>query len=205
MSEWIELNLPYDVLEFFDPGKDLVYPDLSEKAKKQIGYNQDDLAQIKEDTLPKYDDYERYDKLHEIDDEISANLNQHFEDQNDEWKAARVAALKNHDNEDAKSLGRYLEKVLVLDNWKLNQPEIIAWDAEYKKRSKLFHEENNKKSFSGIGLNKPGTLVEVELDGKLYQFLIGHINNVRGVCDDCVQFDRSTIVKRYKVIWSEEE
>jgi len=52
-------------------------------------------------------------------------------------------------------------------------------------------------SFSKRDLNKPGTLIELK-NGK--QYLIGDINVMRGVCDDCVAFESSTIVKRYKVL-----
>jgi len=55
-------------------------------------------------------------------------------------------------------------------------------------------------SFESLGLNKPGTLIDVE--DKIY--LIGHINLSCGVCDDCTEFEYDAIVKRYKVIWEED-
>lgn len=55
-------------------------------------------------------------------------------------------------------------------------------------------------SFRRKGLNKPGTLIETE-NGV---FLIGHINPLRGVCDDCTEFPIETIIRRYKIIWREE-
>ena len=58
------------------------------------------------------------------------------------------------------------------------------------------------KSFSGSeGLNKPGTLVRVE--GEV--FLIGHINTIAGVCDDCCEFSNEAIIVAYKVVWEEEK
>lgn len=61
----------------------------------------------------------------------------------------------------------------------------------------------NGDSFCGRGLNNPGTIVEV--DGKMH--LIGTINELGGVCDDCVGFDGDSIVTRYKVAykWHEAE
>jgi hypothetical protein len=64
--------------------------------------------------------------------------------------------------------------------------------------------------FTNMNLDKAGTLIEVELkkeDGniEIVQYLIGHINENCGVCDDCVAFERNTIVKRYKIVWSPEE
>jgi len=55
-------------------------------------------------------------------------------------------------------------------------------------------------SFCDSGLNKPGTVIFME-SGKIY--LIGHINPLAGVCDDCVEFGRGSIVMGYKEIeWS---
>jgi hypothetical protein len=59
------------------------------------------------------------------------------------------------------------------------------------------HTLNKKDSFCNRDLNKPGTLIYME-DGKTY--LIGHINPLCGVCDDCVLFDRDSVVLGYKVI-----
>jgi len=55
--------------------------------------------------------------------------------------------------------------------------------------------------FGHAELNKPGTLVDV--DSKIY--LIGHINPLSGICDDCTEFEYDAIVKRYKVIWEEDK
>lgn len=61
-----------------------------------------------------------------------------------------------------------------------------------------------KDSFTKRGLNKPGVLIKTKKkhDGR-DTFLIGHINGLRGVCDDCVMFDTETIVKEYCVVWEE--
>lgn len=55
-----------------------------------------------------------------------------------------------------------------------------------------------KVSFCAGKLNKPGTLVLME-NGKLY--LIGDINCIRGMCDDCTAFEAEDIVVAYKVVW----
>lgn len=53
-------------------------------------------------------------------------------------------------------------------------------------------------SFCKRKINKSGVLIEME-DGS--QYLIGDINELCGVCDDCTAFDRESIVKKYKVVW----
>jgi hypothetical protein len=59
--------------------------------------------------------------------------------------------------------------------------------------------------FCDMELNQPGVLVEVEwYDSKKKQitrtFLIGDINELRGVCDDCTAFPKDSEVIRYKVL-----
>jgi hypothetical protein len=60
-------------------------------------------------------------------------------------------------------------------------------------------------SFCVLGLNKPGVLIEVEHDSATHQYLLGDINCSRGVCDDCVAFEKDAIVKRYRIVWSEDK
>jgi hypothetical protein len=85
--------------------------------------------------------------------------------------------------------------------WFENQPLIVEWKNELNKRI----EENDKLSFCGNGFNKPGTLIEVDIEGELKIFLIGHINTSGGICDDCTEFSGDRIVKRYAVAMSFEE
>lgn len=61
-----------------------------------------------------------------------------------------------------------------------------------------------KPSFNSEGLNKSGTLIEVEENGSLRLYLIGDINELGGTCDDCAAFTNDTIVKRYKVLLEHE-
>ena len=51
-------------------------------------------------------------------------------------------------------------------------------------------------SFVKRGLNKPGTLIKTHLG----TFLIGNINELRGICDDCTEFPISTYVIEYAVL-----
>ena len=55
-------------------------------------------------------------------------------------------------------------------------------------------------SFHKRKLNKTGTLVEITIKDKPQVFLIGDINPLRGVCDDCVAFNNDVIVKRYRIL-----
>lgn len=63
--------------------------------------------------------------------------------------------------------------------------ETLHW-ITYGKPWRLFQDE---------GLNAPGVVVEVASE----RFLIGHINELGGVCDDCMEFSREVVVTRYAV------
>lgn len=51
-------------------------------------------------------------------------------------------------------------------------------------------------TFCQRGLNLPGTQIEVGGD----HYLIGDINGLGGVCDDCCEVHSSDIVTRYRVL-----
>jgi len=62
------------------------------------------------------------------------------------------------------------------------------WDEHYAQEQKV--------TFLGRKLAKPG--VEVEVGSKRY--LIGDINRNGGVCDDCMAFEPTAVVTRYRVL-----
>ena len=61
--------------------------------------------------------------------------------------------------------------------------------------------DNEVDSFTKRDLSKAGVLIEVQEETGKMQYLIGHINENRGVCDDCTMFDTDTIVVRYMIVW----
>ena len=203
MNEWIELNLPYATREYFDSSV-LEYPDLEERAKNELGFNSDDVEKLYE-KLPKYDD-DSYNEYIDISDDITKEVRELLGDDKNQFRDIRVKKLLEHSREDIQSLGQYLNKNYQLENWTDKQPEEIAYREEYESKQKAFNEMISKKSFSGLGLNRAGVLIEVEIDeNKTEQYLIGHINTNCGVCNDCCEFDDDKIVKRYKIVWTKED
>jgi hypothetical protein len=93
--------------------------------------------------------------------------------------------MENHEEEKGAAVGPSGFNDVLGDWFELNLP--------------YWCRKNDGQSFEGLDLNKPGTLIETDSG----IFLIGHINPLKGVCDDCVEFSTETIVKRYKIIWSE--
>jgi hypothetical protein len=80
-------------------------------------------------------------------------------------------------------------------------PEVIAWKLEWDEVSRKEKDEEKRVSFHASELRRPGVLIEVrENGGDTRRFLLGDINCLSGVCDDCVAFDSDAIVVRAKVL-----
>lgn len=201
MNDWVELNLPYYKHEIFV--NDFKLPNLDKRAKKELGFNRKEMEAIYE-TVPKFMD-EGYDKFEKSLSKFDDKLKVEFPDRDDNYRYERAKRLKASSNKNLKTLGTYLEMRFAIEDWENKQPEMIAYDKDFKEKLDAFQEEQKKISFTGLGLNKPGTLIEVKIGDELKQYLIGDINPICGVCDDCTEFDsRQTIVVRYKVVWSNE-
>lgn len=56
-----------------------------------------------------------------------------------------------------------------------------------------------------LGRVRVGTVVEVKrVSGTTAQLLIGDVNPLGGVCDDCVDLERSDVIIRYRQVWEPE-
>ena len=55
--------------------------------------------------------------------------------------------------------------------------------------------------FQSARLAVPGMLVEIQKAGGTTTALIGHMNDLLGLCDDCSE-DRRARVVRYRRVWS---
>lgn len=111
------------------------------------------------------------------------------------FKEALLPWLGNNEGEVDKVIV-YRKYRVLQNNWINNHPRMI----QYRKDFNRVLEDNAKLSFTGQKLNKPGTLIEIFVNDVKKVFLIGHINSVAGVCNDCVEFDEDCIVTRYATI-----
>lgn len=206
MSEWIELNLPYSV--YLDREDRIPYPDLSNKIKDHFGLTIEEFQQ----TLKTVNDPEDLDlitlgetwkKYEDITESVENDILDESPDLEgqpfyDEVKK-RLLSLNNDSVNKVLAYRDFRNKV---KQWEEEQPEIIKWYDLVDKLETEHQEKMKPLSFCGLGLNNPGTLIEVEHDNKIHEYLIGDINANRGVCDDCTAFENNAIVKRYMVIWS---
>lgn len=197
---WIEINLPYSYIAKYDYSSEPEEPNLDERAKIELGFTQKDVNAL-HDQLPSYSSNDkrivaRAKKMDEINEEIRSENLSHKD---------RVAKLKASSNKDVNKLGLYVERNKLLD-WYDKQPEQIAHNTMINEAHAAHEAAANKLSFSGRDLANPGTLIEVMNGDKIEQYLIGDINPICGVCDDCKAFDvYTTTVLRYKVLWQKPE
>lgn len=82
---------------------------------------------------------------------------------------------------------------------KIEQYNIDLFDAEAEEYKR------NPKCFMHLGVMKPGILLDVDDGDNSKIVLVGHVNKLFGVCDDCVEFSGKAIVKRYKTVWEEND
>jgi len=210
-SGWIELNLPYNkvIYDHFNTLKKVPRDILEKRYFNETGKSIADIENsiyTKQERADKefffntkaYKTFVKYQG--KIDDELKKDGFNLYDPERDAEFVKRMRALNN------KSVNKLLDRRQLkkeYDDWYINQPEVIEYNKEYELLDKERKELESKTSFVGMGLNKPGTLIEVIIDGKLQVFLIGHINPLSGVCDDCPMFDNDIMVKRYKVIWEQ--
>lgn len=176
---WVELNLPFKV----DYYVGFVGPELNKR--KLLSRFKKQGNEIVKAPTKKMEDYyfDKFFSLHDHDDD------------------GRKGKLKNLNDPIINCVLEHKEFIKKYDQWLEQQPEFIEWAEEYDRAEMEFKNKQKQLSFCGRGLNKPGTLIEVVIGGKTETFLIGDVNCLGGVCDDCMMFDRSVIVKRYAVVW----
>jgi hypothetical protein len=182
VMEWIVCNLP-----FSESGKaesEFVFPpspDLSADEKAKFGLTWD---------------------------EVEAQMEGPMADLRDEWQQACNDAWANPGNVSSDTMDRRLRKafkakgprhVAFLELRKL-RGRMTRWSAQHP--ATIAHREactavRYEGTFKGLGLVRPGVQIEMA-NGKRY--LIGDVNRLRGVCDDCTEFDTTDIVVRYRVL-----
>lgn len=180
--EWVDINLPWSVS--YSSEDAFQSPDLSKKQQEVFG---DSLKEWDEKLRKEF--YKLCDLLDEIIDSITDDVS------NAELDKIESDFWESHKNDPCVVAKKFYDEIQQkINEWWLEQPEWI----EYERKKKEFFGN----SFTGQGLAKPGTLIELE-NGSIE--LIGSINRSAGVCDDCVGFSSNTVIKRYAVVFPFEE
>lgn len=187
---WIDLNLPYDYRSDYSDSPKL--PDISSKEIEKFGKS---LIQYRSEISDKY--FEEFSSIEKslYHNGSNSNINNVTSYVKDSLESIRSTNLS------VDKVLSYREFIKEYNYWLESLPEIIQWDIDRNNYYEAKKENDSKKSFCGLGLNQPGTLIEIEDNGIYNQYLIGDINLSGGVCNDCTAFSISCIVKRYAVIW----
>lgn len=146
------------------------YPDVSDEIREHFGTS-------KAEVFDKWFPQPGLDELLEIEGEIDP----HRDLSEEEKEKTIVRAWSLRGDEQKKRAEAWLL-------WR----QILQWEDE---NLQVPEEKEEQPSFEGLGLNKPGTRIQLESGQVLW---IGDINPNRGVCDDCCLFDEDTLVVRYK-------
>ena len=195
---WIELNLPWDsydsvinfskktIKEFEKANPE---PDLTQECLEKFKTTPElEKKKISAKSIKKYNSIRTDILLGELSADYTSRKQKFYDTIKADPELQKVA---DYDN----LLSDYSE-------WQWAHPDYIKW---MDKKEKYVTKKADSKypSFIRLGLNKPGTLIEVLIDNEPKQYLIGHINKIKGTCNDCTAFGDKTIVKRYKIIWEE--
>lgn len=177
MSDWIKCGLPWNKwIESKVPEMD--WGALDKRAKEKFGktiYESRNAFTKKE-----------HEEFEDIRDQC---------DQNNTELASLVAT-----NDLVKRKLEHFAFTKIYDEWSRTQPEMIEWGKKCQAVDVKRRAKEAKTSFHGANLNKPGTIIEFEKDGKIVHKLIGDMNCLGGVCDDCRGIQDETIILRYRTI-----
>jgi hypothetical protein len=196
MNEWIECNLPWLVrLESTVPVM-VPYPDMDDKIRARFGATIDEWEErffpgLDDSDLGFVSEHPLYREYLEIRDQLELD---HSEEEVKQ-------KLQLHPSVAVQTVLACRGICKEIDAWVEEQPEFIAACNTHDMSWKKHHEMEDKLSFCGRHLNRAGTLIEYEKDGKLTYMIIGHINELGGSCDDCRGINNDTVILRYKVLW----
>lgn len=194
MSQWIEFNGKWRDNDICFPEQYEV-PNLEAKAIVELGFGEQQLEEmlavihkVRSDDEPRsfvFDELER------------------LEEENENDSAAYECAVKAHPDNRIQVCHERRQKLRQFNEWYHLQPETKKYDQEYKARQKAYLKEHDK-SFYRTGMAKAGVMVEFESNGEVVQRLIGHVNELGGVCNDCAEISAETTILRYRVVWNGE-
>lgn len=211
---WIAINLPwykYEEVERIDTKKDVrekLEEELTSLVEKEVGYttadNKDELELLSSENGFRYG-WEAIDDIEEkfpildgiYDEDTPTPYEVRF---NEEWK--NKALKEVGDNKLAINIvrRRYLKGKI---------DEALSNSEELAELYDILKKENDKTDvevvcFRDHPLCRPGVLVEVQTPNGIKRWLIGDMNTLGGVCDDCTDIKKDDTVLRAKIVYDKE-
>jgi len=191
MNEWVACNLPWRVRLAWPVMPSA--PNMDAQIKNQFGFTE---AELETQFFPgDYGCTSNHPLFREFMD-IREQLESEFSEEETKQK------LQLHPNIAVQTVLAFRGIRKSVNEWVESQPEWLAWVQEHDKAHNAHKEAESVLSFAGLELNRAGTVIEFEEEGKLQQMMIGTINELGGSCDDCRGISDETIILRYKVLWN---
>jgi hypothetical protein len=194
-TEWIDVNLPWKRHVDIDLPE---YPNdfVDQKVRERFGFTKEELRVTFEEKWGRHHtdiEWEFRVKLESQDDLSEDDVDRMMDESDDPRMVAcrEIRAQKKFINEFVDAM-----------------PEVILWNQECDKVREQEKEEEAKACFVYSPLNRPGVLVEVQdtTEGTpIRRYLIGDINHIAGVCDDCTAFEDDATVLRAITLINEED
>lgn len=207
-NDWVEVNLPWyvdnptnDLIKSLGKEQDKYYKRFSKEFKKKYGIEWSEYSGILNDILYTSCGYVPGDYVNFVKelDTIAKKYPLIKQRVENEPLLELLTTCKN------KRVRTIVEAFIVRNTAEIESDDWSNKNDNYIKckeyRRLLYAEEKKERGFYGHPLKKAGTLIEVLIGEEKKQFLIGHINESCGVCDDCTEFGKDTIVLRAKVVW----
>lgn len=209
MIDWIDINLPWKkCVELEDPQ----YPAelVDSLTRERFGFTKEEFSNAFEDKHGQaywqvsysVECREKELLMKECNIESTYDWTDEQHEEFEAEKARRVNDVtRNHIMAEVQ---KHIATLKAMNEFAQNLPEVDAWGKECQRIHELEREEEKKVSFYASDLRRPGVLIEVQhenVEGTVVRkYLIGNMNCVGVVCDDCVAFENDAVVLRAKVL-----
>jgi hypothetical protein len=210
-NDWVEINLPWcvsnptnDLIKSLGKEQDKYYKRFEKEFKKKYGVEWSEYSGVLNDTLYTSCGYAPGDFANFVEelDTIAKKYPLIKQRVENEPLLELLATCKNKRVRTiAEAFIASNTAAIECDDWSDKNDNYIKCQ-EYRRL--LYIEEKKEEGFYSHPMRKPGVLIEVLENGEKKQYLIGHINESCGVCDDCTMFDKDTVVLRAKIVWEHE-
>lgn len=206
MSDWIEINLPWNgtlSLEFKEYPNDIV----DKLVREKFGATSEEAAA----TFAAKHGKDYFVFISEIErKEINILLKEMGLEYTDQLSGESYSSFYKEIYKRARDVIRNpimaeIDKLLdffrEINEFVPTIPEAIEFFKEQEENAEKVKEWEQKFSFYSSPLRRAGVLIEVKhTDETVKKYLLGNINCVGGVCNDCVAFGNDAIVLRAKVL-----
>jgi hypothetical protein len=182
--KWIDVNLPW--LEYLDQAMQPNPPNLEAREREVFGTTRNEIS----DKMPSLES-DLYDRLDSLIEEAMPD--------GTEWIEAESAVYESlGEGHPIKGIIDSRRLCRQINKWWSLQPEV----ARHEEAFRAFIKAENRLSFSRSDLCRPGVEIEVRRrNGDVKRMLIGDINRIGGVCDDCRDIENDDVVLKCRVVW----